>query len=54
MFIPRDPPPRDEWEYFKFSKHIAFSMKPGEDLENVFEPVVIVRVLKILVFDTSQ
>ncbi|KAJ7276812.1 acetyl-CoA synthetase-like protein [Mycena rebaudengoi] len=41
MFIPRDPPPVDEWEYFKFSNHVTFAMKPREDLGNVFEPVMI-------------
>ncbi|KAJ6595668.1 acetyl-CoA synthetase-like protein [Mycena vulgaris] len=41
MFIPRDPPPAGEWEYFKFSNHITFEMKPREDLDNVFEPVMI-------------
>ncbi|KAJ6494041.1 acetyl-CoA synthetase-like protein [Mycena vitilis] len=40
MFVPRDPPPADEWEYFKFSNHITFVMKPREDLQNVFEPIM--------------
>lgn len=41
MFIPRDPPPPGEWEYFKLSNHITFGMKPREALENIFEPIMI-------------
>ncbi|KAJ7485527.1 acetyl-CoA synthetase-like protein [Mycena latifolia] len=41
MFIPRDAPPVGEWEYFKLSNHITFSMKPREHLDNVFEPIMI-------------
>ncbi|KAJ7078089.1 acetyl-CoA synthetase-like protein [Mycena epipterygia] len=41
MFIPQDPPPAGEWEYFKLSNHITFSMKPCDHLANVFEPIMI-------------
>ncbi|KAJ7171157.1 acetyl-CoA synthetase-like protein [Mycena filopes] len=41
MFIPRDAPPPGQWEYFKLSNHITFVMKPREDLQNVFEPIMI-------------
>ncbi|KAI0325861.1 acetyl-CoA synthetase-like protein [Cubamyces sp. BRFM 1775] len=41
MFIPRDPPPVDEWEYFKFSHHITFHLEPREGLENIYEPIMI-------------
>ncbi|KAJ7105399.1 acetyl-CoA synthetase-like protein [Mycena crocata] len=41
MFIPKDPPPANEWEYFKLSNHITFAMKPREHLHNVFEPIMI-------------
>ncbi|KAJ7171136.1 acetyl-CoA synthetase-like protein [Mycena filopes] len=41
MFVPRDPPPPDQWDYFRISNHITFYMKPREGLENVFEPILI-------------
>ncbi|KAJ7158106.1 acetyl-CoA synthetase-like protein [Mycena filopes] len=41
MFVPRDPPPPDQWEYFRMSNHITFFMKPRKGLDNVFEPIVI-------------
>ncbi|KAI8993761.1 acetyl-CoA synthetase-like protein [Trametes punicea] len=41
MFIPRDPPPVDEWEYFKLSKHLTFHMEPQEGLERIYEPIMI-------------
>lgn len=43
MFIPRDPPPVDEWEYFKFSHHITFKLEPQEGLNGIVEPIMIVR-----------
>ncbi|KAJ7285201.1 hypothetical protein C8J57DRAFT_1217479 [Mycena rebaudengoi] len=46
MFIPRDSPPADEWEYFKLSNHVTVAMKPREDLYNIFEPILI-RILPI-------
>ena len=42
MFIPRDPPPLNEWEYFKLSHHIEFFMEPQENMEGIFEPIMIV------------
>ncbi|KAL1937899.1 hypothetical protein VTO73DRAFT_12792 [Trametes versicolor] len=41
MFIPRDPPPIDEWEYFKFSHHITFKLEPREGLQGIVEPIMI-------------
>ncbi|OJT05247.1 hypothetical protein TRAPUB_3954 [Trametes pubescens] len=41
MFIPRDPPPVDEWEYFKFSHHITFKLEPQEGLDGIVEPIMI-------------
>ncbi|KAI0657838.1 acetyl-CoA synthetase-like protein [Cubamyces menziesii] len=41
MFIPRDPPAVDEWEYFKFSHHITFHLAPQKGLENIYEPIMI-------------
>ncbi|KAJ6625067.1 acetyl-CoA synthetase-like protein [Mycena sp. CBHHK59/15] len=41
MFIPRDAPPPGEWEYFKLSNHITFSMELQEHLDNVFEPIML-------------
>ncbi|KAI0629572.1 acetyl-CoA synthetase-like protein [Trametes polyzona] len=41
MFIPRDPPPVDEWEYFKFSHHITFELEPQPGLEGIVEPIMI-------------
>ncbi|KAJ7634824.1 acetyl-CoA synthetase-like protein [Roridomyces roridus] len=40
MFIAR-PPPKGQWEYFKFSNHATFAMKPHPHLENVFEAIMI-------------
>ena len=42
MYVPRDAPPAEEWEYFKFSNHIEFHMQPQENMEGVFEPIMIV------------
>ncbi len=42
MFIQRDPPPVDEWEYFKFSHHITFKLEPQEGLDSIVEPIMIV------------
>ncbi|KAI9059888.1 acetyl-CoA synthetase-like protein [Trametes sanguinea] len=39
MLIPRDPPPADEWDYFKISKHLTLHMEPQEGIENVYEPI---------------
>lgn len=44
MFIPRDPPPVDEWEYFKFSHHITFKLEPQEGLNGIVEPIMIVSI----------
>jgi hypothetical protein len=44
MFIPHGSPSADEWEYFVFSNHISFHMRPVETLENVFEPVLMVHL----------
>lgn len=44
MFIPRDPPAVDEWEYFKFTHHITFHLAPQKGLENIYEPIMIVRM----------
>ncbi|KAH9889260.1 acetyl-CoA synthetase-like protein [Cubamyces lactineus] len=41
MFIPRDAPPVDEWEYFKFSHHITFYLAPEERLPGIFEPIML-------------
>ena len=42
MFIPKDTPSADEWEYFKMSRHIEFVMQPqGQGLEGLYEPIVI-------------
>ncbi|KAJ7136795.1 acetyl-CoA synthetase-like protein [Mycena epipterygia] len=41
MFVPRDPPPAGEWEYFKFSNHITVAMEAWDGLEGVFQPIVI-------------
>ena len=42
MFIPKDTPSADEWEYFKMSRHIEFVMQPqGLGLEGLYEPIVI-------------
>ncbi|KAI0800375.1 acetyl-CoA synthetase-like protein [Fomes fomentarius] len=41
MFIPRDPPPGDEWEYFKMSHHIEFYMQPQKGMDGIFEPIMI-------------
>ncbi|KAI8971002.1 hypothetical protein BD414DRAFT_540590 [Trametes punicea] len=43
MFIRRDPPPVDEWEYFKLSKHLTFHMQPQEGLERIYGPIMINR-----------
>lgn len=45
MFIPRDTPSAEEWEYFKMSNHIKFVMQPQENLPDLFEPVIIVSNL---------
>ncbi|KAH9851149.1 acetyl-CoA synthetase-like protein [Lenzites betulinus] len=45
MFIPRDPPPVDEWEYFKFSHHITFRLEPQEGLAGIVEPIMIATEL---------
>ncbi|KZT21918.1 acetyl-CoA synthetase-like protein [Neolentinus lepideus HHB14362 ss-1] len=41
MFIPKDTPGTDEWEYFKFSHHIEFVMQPEDKLDGIFEPIMI-------------
>ncbi|KAI0314061.1 acetyl-CoA synthetase-like protein [Amylostereum chailletii] len=41
MFVPRDAPPVDEWEYFKFSHHIEFVMQPQDNLAGIVEPIMI-------------
>ncbi|KZV70689.1 acetyl-CoA synthetase-like protein [Peniophora sp. CONT] len=41
MFIPRDPPSVDEWEYFVLSNHINLHMRPADNLQNVFEPILV-------------
>ncbi|KAI0819209.1 acetyl-CoA synthetase-like protein [Trametes gibbosa] len=45
MFIPRDPPPSDEWEYFKFSHHITFRLEPQEGLPGIIEPIMVTTEL---------
>ena len=42
MFIPRNAPSVDEWEYFLLSNHITLHMRPVDKLENIFEPILIV------------
>ena len=42
MFIPRNSPSVDEWEYFLLSNHISLYMRPADNLENIFEPILIV------------
>ena len=52
MFIPRDAPTIDSWEYFKLSPHIKIVMQPQE-VKGLYEPIAIVsRVLSRL--STSQ
>ncbi|KAI0669497.1 acetyl-CoA synthetase-like protein [Trametes maxima] len=41
MFIPRDPPPVDEWEYFKFSHHLEFHLAEQDGLEGIIEPIML-------------
>lgn len=43
MYVPKDAPPPGEWEYFKISHHVEFVMQPQENLEGVYEPIMIVR-----------
>ena len=50
MFVPKDPPPTNEWEYFKFSHHIEFVMQPQENLPDIFEPIMIRKELPRSVF----
>ena len=50
MFIPRDRPSVDEWEYFIFSNHITFHMRPAPGMHNVFEPVLVVRIPLMLAY----
>lgn len=46
MFIPRDRPSSDEWEYFVFSNHTSFYMRPAENLPNLFQPILMVRSMQ--------
>lgn len=43
MYIPGEAPPTHEWEYFKISKHIEFHMQPQENMDGIYEPIMIVR-----------
>ncbi|CDO69440.1 hypothetical protein BN946_scf184791.g35 [Trametes cinnabarina] len=39
MFIPRDPPPAHEWDYFKISNHLTLHMELQEGYDHVYEPI---------------
>ncbi|RPD57315.1 acetyl-CoA synthetase-like protein [Lentinus tigrinus ALCF2SS1-7] len=44
MFVPKDTPSADEWEYFKMSRHIEFVMEPqpeSEGLVGLYEPIMV-------------
>jgi len=43
MLLPAAAPNLDEWEYFRFSGHLEIELRPQEEMENIFEIVVIVR-----------
>ena len=44
MYIPRDAPQPDEWEYFKISNHITFHWQSQENMDRIYEPIMIVRM----------
>ena len=46
MYIPRDAPHPDEWEYFKISNHITFHWQPQENMDRIYEPIMIVRTFR--------
>ncbi|KAF7797380.1 hypothetical protein EIP86_008575 [Pleurotus ostreatoroseus] len=41
MYIPKEAPPTHEWEYFKISKHIKFRMQSQENMDGIYEPIMI-------------
>ncbi|KAI9059896.1 acetyl-CoA synthetase-like protein [Trametes sanguinea] len=41
MFIPKDPPPIDEWEYFKLMPQATYHLEPQPGLKNIYEPIMI-------------
>ncbi|EIW54172.1 acetyl-CoA synthetase-like protein [Trametes versicolor FP-101664 SS1] len=40
-FLPQEPDSSRDWEYFEFSPHLSFYMKPQEGRKRVFEPIKI-------------
>ncbi|KAL1937884.1 hypothetical protein VTO73DRAFT_12777 [Trametes versicolor] len=40
-FLPQEPDSSRDWEYFQFSPHLSFYMKPQEGRKRVFEPIKI-------------
>ena len=45
MFIPRDPPAIDTWQYFKISRNMTVVMQPQDLSKGLYEPISLVGQL---------
>ncbi|KAF7796152.1 hypothetical protein EIP86_007326 [Pleurotus ostreatoroseus] len=41
VYIPKEAPCPHEWEYFRISKHITFHMQSQENMDEIYEPIMI-------------